>query len=146
MVRGFDVVTVADQSADGLPQAVPVGLLGAFVQQDIRNQARVSLTLQVLRGDEAVGGDVSPISRQLLCLSQARLSMGETLIHQLLFLCHSCLLLCLSAITRASTGQPFRLYRSSIMFAWYLAFPWKSMKEYIFLKFRSSFCLRKMKI
>lgn len=61
LVRRLNVVAIANQSADGLPQTVPVGLLGAFVQQDVRNQARVPLTLQVLRGEEGSLGNVSLI-------------------------------------------------------------------------------------
>lgn len=53
LVRGLDVVPVANQSADSFPQAVPVRLLGAFIQQSIRNQARVTLTFKILHGGEA---------------------------------------------------------------------------------------------
>lgn len=54
LVRGLNVVSIANQSADGLPQAVPVGLLGALIQQNIGNQARVALAFQILQGEEAV--------------------------------------------------------------------------------------------
>ena len=49
LVGGLDVVAVANQSADSFSQAVPIGLLGALVQQGVGHQAGVALTLHVLR-------------------------------------------------------------------------------------------------
>ncbi|TNN62828.1 hypothetical protein EYF80_026903 [Liparis tanakae] len=48
LVRSLQVVSVSQQSPDGLSQTVFVGLLGSLVQQDVGDQARVSATLHIL--------------------------------------------------------------------------------------------------
>lgn len=48
LIRGVDVIAVAHHGPDGLSQTVPVGLLGALVQQSVRHQARITSVLQIL--------------------------------------------------------------------------------------------------
>ena len=49
LVRGLQVVSVAQQGADRLSQTVLVGLLGPLIQQGVGHQARVTPVLHVLR-------------------------------------------------------------------------------------------------
>lgn len=48
LVRSFQVVAIAQQGPDSLSQTVLVGLLGPFIQQIVRDQARVSAVLHIL--------------------------------------------------------------------------------------------------
>lgn len=46
----FQVVTVPQQRAHGLAEAVLVGFLGSVIQKSVGNKARISSVLYVLQG------------------------------------------------------------------------------------------------
>ena len=48
LVRGLQIVPVAQQSTYGLSQTILVGLLGSLVQQSIGNQTGVPPVLHIL--------------------------------------------------------------------------------------------------
>lgn len=45
LIWGVDVISVAHHRPNGLPQTVPVGLLGALIQQSVRHQAGIASVL-----------------------------------------------------------------------------------------------------
>lgn len=48
LVRSFKIESIAQQSSDSLSQAVFVGFLSSLIQQNVRDQTRVSAAFHIL--------------------------------------------------------------------------------------------------
>lgn len=54
LVRGLNIISVANKSADSIVHTVTVGFLGSLVQQVVRHQTRVSLIQYILQTNQLV--------------------------------------------------------------------------------------------
>lgn len=65
LIRSFQVVSISQQSPDGLSQTVFVGFLGSLIQQSVGDQTRVSTILHILTSNRGQKNTKDRISYNL---------------------------------------------------------------------------------